>query len=151
MGTGTGGLVSGGTNALRHLQTPGATAVLDHAPTSTGLRSVPAEPGTAIVSYDPQWASRELLGQNTPGSAGYGLTPGGRTVSAHAAERIALGGPGRRPIELSTVDEILDTGTAVRFDPIRDSIQVRAPQVPGKPFVVVDSSGSHVVTVMVPK
>jgi hypothetical protein len=49
------------------------------------------------------------------------------------------------------VDEILDTGISVRFDPIRDSIQVRAPQFPGKPFVVADSGGTHVVTVMVPK
>jgi RHS repeat-associated protein len=36
VGTGTGGLVSGGASALRTVQTPGATAVLDHAPTSTG-------------------------------------------------------------------------------------------------------------------
>jgi hypothetical protein len=92
-----------------------------------------------------------MLGQNTPGSTGYGVTPGGRTVSAHAAERVTVGGGGRPPTSLSTVDDILDAGTSVKFDPIRDSIQVRAPQLPGKPYVVVDSSGTHVVTVMVPK
>lgn len=109
------------------------------------------EAGTDLVRYDPEWASRQLLDQNTPGSSGYGVTPGGRTVSAHAAERISVGGPGRPPTSLSTVDEILDTGTSVRYDPIRDSIQVRAPQMPGRPYVVVDSSGTHIVTVMVPK
>ncbi len=92
-----------------------------------------------------------MLDQNTPGSSGYGVTAGGRTVSAHAAERISFGGPGRPPTSLSTVDEILDTGTSVGYDPIRDSIQVRAPQMPGKPYVVVDSGGTHIVTVMVPK
>ncbi len=107
--------------------------------------------GTDVVRYDPEWASRQLLGQNTPGSTGYAVTPGGRTVSAHGAERVSAEGPGRPPTYLPTVDEILDTGTSIRFDPVRDSIQVRAPQIPGKPYVVVDSGGSHVVTVMVPK
>jgi hypothetical protein len=107
--------------------------------------------GTDLVRYGPEWASRQMLGQNTPGSSGYGVTPGGRTLSAHAAERISVGGPGRPPTSLSTVDEILDTGTSIRFDPVRDSIQVRAPQMPGKPYVVVDSGGTHIVTVMVPK
>jgi RHS repeat-associated protein len=35
VGTGTGGLVSGGANVWRHLQTPGSTVALDHAPTGT--------------------------------------------------------------------------------------------------------------------
>lgn len=121
------------------------------ASTTPSARSVATEAGTDLVRYDPEWASRQMLGQNTPGSSGYGVTPGGRTVSAHAAERISVGGPGRPPTSLSTVDEILDTGTSVRYDPIRDSIQVRAPQMPGKPYVVVDASGTHIVTVMVPK
>lgn len=121
------------------------------ASTTPVARSVATEAGTDLARYDPERASRQLLDQNTPGSSGYGVTPGGRTVSAHAAERISVGGPGRPPTSLSTVDEILDTGTSVRYDPIRDSIQVRAPQMPGKPYVVVDSSGTHIVTVMVPK
>jgi hypothetical protein len=50
------------------------------------------------------------------------------------------------------VDEILDSGSGLRYDPIRQSIQVRAPQLPGRPYVVVDSdSGQHIVTAMVPK
>ena len=121
------------------------------APTASSRAFVATEAGTDLVRYDPEWASRQMLDQNTPGSSGYGVTPGGRTVSAHAAERVSVGGPGRPPTSLSTVDEILDTGTSVRYDPIRDSIQVRAPQMPGKPYVVVDSGGTHIVTVMVPK
>jgi hypothetical protein len=133
-------------------ETPASVGCLR--PPDTAIASgscVATEAGTDLVRYDPEWASRQMLDQNTPGSSGYGVTPGGRTVSAHAAERISVGGPGRPPTSLSTVDEILDTGTSVRYDPIRDSIQVRAPQMPGKPYVVVDSSGTHIVTVMVPK
>jgi hypothetical protein len=110
-----------------------------------------APAGSAVVRYDPEWASRQLLGQNTPGSTGYAVTLGGRTVSAYAAERVAQGGPGRPPTSLEMVDDILNSGTSVRFDPLRDTIRVRAPEWPGKPYVVVDSTGQHVVTVMVPK
>jgi RHS repeat-associated protein len=106
---------------------------------------------TDLVPYDPQWASRQLLDQNFPGSSGYAVTPEGRTISAHAAERIALGGPGRPPTSMATVDQILNTGTSIRYDPIRDTIQVRAPGMPGRPYVVVNNTGQHIVTVMVPK
>jgi hypothetical protein len=105
------------------------------------------------VPYDPQWASRQFVGQNLPGSSGYAVTPGGRTLSAHAAERVAVGGGGRPAgVPLEYVDEILDTGSKLRYDPMRQSIQVQAPQLPGRPYVVVDSeTGQHVVTAMVPK
>jgi hypothetical protein len=52
VGTGTGGLVSGGAHAFQHLRTPGATAYLDHAPTANGAAQ-PTIPGTAI---EPMWA-----------------------------------------------------------------------------------------------
>jgi hypothetical protein len=95
------------------------------------------------VRYDPTTASRNLLGQY---GDGYAVTPGGRTVSAHAAERIALGGPGRPPTTLARVDDILDNPTAIRYDPIRDTIRIRQ----GKDFVVVRGAGpQHLVTVMV--
>lgn len=113
---------------------------------------IATEAGTDLVRYDPEWASRQLLDQNLPGSNGYGVTPGGRTVSAHAADVIANGGRGRPPTSLSTVDEILDTGTAVRWDPIKGTVRVTQPGMPGRPFVAVDATtGNLIVTAMVPK
>lgn len=67
-------------------------------------------------------------------------------------KRIALGAPGRPPTPLSHVDEILDAGTEIRFDPIRDTIRVRALQLPRRPYVVVSGSNpNHIVTAVVPQ
>ncbi|GEK17056.1 hypothetical protein CPE01_07890 [Cellulomonas persica] len=98
-----------------------------------------------MVPYSPQAASRNLLGQ---AGEGFATTPGGRTVSAHAADRIVNGAAGRGPTALSRVDDILDSPTALRYDPLRDTVRVSQ----GKSFVVVRGSGSgqHIVTVMVP-
>lgn len=97
----------------------------------------------ALVKYDPMAASRNLLGQL---GDGYAVTPGGRTISAHAAERIALGGPGRPPTTLARVDDILNNPTGIKYDPVRDTVKV----MQGKDFVVVSGTGpQHIVTVMV--
>jgi hypothetical protein len=131
-----------------------ASIPVDARDTSTTplARNIATEAGTDLVRYDPGWASRQLLGQNTPGSVGYAVTPGGRTVTAHAADVIANGGRGRPPTSLTTVDEILDTGTSVRWNPINDTVRVTQPGLPGRPFVAVDdATGNHIVTVMVPK
>lgn len=97
----------------------------------------------ALVRYDPRAASRNLLGQV---GEGFAVTPGGRTVSAHAAERIALGGPGRPPTTLSRVDDILNNPSGTKYDPVRDTVKV----MQGRDFVVVSGMGpQHVVTVMV--
>lgn len=102
------------------------------------------------VRFDPQFASRQIL--NQPATSGYAVTPGARTISAHAAERIAYGGPGRPSTTLEYVDQILDQGTEVVYDPIRDTIRVRATQLAGRPYVVVSASDpDHVVTVVVPR
>lgn len=104
----------------------------------------------ALVRYDPEYASRVLLGQDLPGSSGYGITPSGRPLLPHAAERVALGGGGRSPTTLSRVDEILDKGTKVIYDPDRQSIKVMQDTLPKKPFVVVRPDGKTVITVMDP-
>jgi hypothetical protein len=83
-----------------------------------------ADAGTDLVSYDPEWASRQLADQNLPGSAGYATTDAGRTLSAHAAERVFVGGAGRAPTSLAAVDDILDTGTSVSYDSARMTIKV---------------------------
>ncbi|MBK8987682.1 MAG: hypothetical protein IPM39_16655 [Chloroflexi bacterium] len=125
------------------------TAGVSHRLSTPGASS---SPRTALTQYDPEFASRSLLGQNYPGATGYGVTPGGRTISAHAAERIALGGLGRPATNLAVVDNILDSGNQVRFDPVRNTIQVRATQLPSRPYVVVSGNDpNHIVTVMVPR
>ena len=102
-----------------------------------------ADEAGALVRYDPRAASRNLVGQV---GEGYAVTPGGRSISAHAAERIALGGPGRSPTTLARVDDILNNPTSLKYDPVRDTVKV----MQGKDFVVVSGTGpQHVVTVMV--
>ncbi len=97
----------------------------------------------ALVKYDPMAASRNILGQV---GDGYAVTPGGRTVSAHAAERIVFGGPGRSPTTLARVDNILNKPTGIKYDPVRDTVKV----MQGKDFVVVSGTGrQHIVTVMI--
>jgi hypothetical protein len=50
------------------------------------------------------------------------------------------------------VDYILDTANKVKWDPVRQSIQVRNTTLPGKPYVVVNQfNPMYVVTVMIPK
>lgn len=101
-----------------------------------------ADEAGALVRYDPEFASRNLLGQI---GEGYARTPSGYSVSAHAAERIVYGAPGRSPTTLSRVDDILNnpTRTAMRPD---GSIRV----FQGKDWVAVRDSGQiHIITVMV--
>lgn len=75
---------------------------------ATGVATKGADEAGALVRYDPEFASRNLLGQL---GEGYARTPSGYTVSAHAAERIVSGAPGRSPTTLSRVDDILNNPT----------------------------------------
>ncbi|MFG3043956.1 hypothetical protein ACGFZR_03365 [Streptomyces sp. NPDC048241] len=100
------------------------------------------------MPYRKGFAHRQLNNLHIPDLT----TPGGRSLSAHAAERVAGSGPGRPPTTLNVVDHILDNGTKIKYNPVRDTIQIRDPSLPGKPFVVVSGSDpNHVVTVMIPK
>lgn len=109
-------------------------------------------PGTSLVRFDPGFASRSIAGQHL-NPAGWATTPAGRTLSVHAAERAFFGAPGRPPLpSLSVIDDLLDHGTKVSYDGVRDTITVMSPHLPGRPFVVVSAENvRHVVTVMVPK
>ena len=96
-----------------------------------------------LVVYNSATASRTLLGQV---GEGYAVTPAGRTVSAHAAERIVYGAPGRSPTTLSRIDDILDNPTGVLFRASNNAVRVSQ----GRNWVVVSGSRPHIVTVMVP-
>jgi hypothetical protein len=111
----------------------------------TGAAKAADKVSTALVRFDPMVASRNRLGRL---GSGYAVTPGGRTITAHAADRIVLGGAGRPPTTLSRVDQILDNPTSVRWNPTNNTVQV----FQGKAYVAVRGSGpQHIVTVMVPK
>jgi len=101
-------------------------------------------PGGAIVRYDPMFAAQQLLGQLP-------VTPGGRTITVHAAERMTSPPKGRAAMSVAEVDQVLDTGTRIRkVSPHSqgDTITVQHPGMPGRPQVVVDSTGKRVVSVI---
>jgi len=112
------------------------------APLRVGAAKSVDEAG-ALVRYDPMAASRNILGQV---GEGYARTPGGRTISAHAAERIAYGAPGRSPTTLAQVDDILNNPTRFVYRSSNDTVRVYQ----GKDWVVVSGTGpQHIVTVMI--
>ena len=109
---------------------------------ATGVAAKTVDEAAALVRYDAMAASRNLLGQV---GEGYARTPSGYTVSAHAAERIVFGAPGRSPTTLSRVDDILNNPTRTMM---RDNGTIRVYQ--GKDWVAVRDTGPmHIVTVMV--
>jgi RHS repeat-associated protein len=99
-----------------------------------------AEGSTALVRWDPELAARQLL-------EGPNVTPGGRTITFHAADRIVNGGRGIAPLgreNLGELDRILDTSSELNYDPLRQTIRVGSPR---GPYVVVDSeTGSRIAT-----
>lgn len=113
-----------------------------HAVPGASVAAKGAGEAGALVRYDAQAASRNLLGQV---GEGYARTPSGYTVSAHAAERIVYGAPGRSPTTLGRVDDILNNPTRSVMRP-DGSIRV----FQGKDWVAVRGSGPiHIITVMV--
>lgn len=148
-------VASEATSDVAHATPVGSARCSDvavHSSTTPLAGGVATEAGTDLVPYDPEWASRQIAGQNLPGSSGYATTPGGNTLSAHAAKRTFLGGPGRAPVDPALIDDILDQGTRTGYRGLNDTVKVSAPNLCGKCYVVVDAqTGQHVVTVMVPK
>ena len=71
---------------------------------------VPPKPGP-LVKYDPEFATKQILGDHSP--QGH-MTPGGRSISPHAAERMVQNAKGRAPMSKAAVDEVLDKGDKIR-------------------------------------
>ncbi|MDD7793071.1 hypothetical protein [Clostridium sp. 'White wine YQ'] len=99
--------------------------------------------------YDPDFAAQQILKSPT------NVTPGGRTITAHAAERMVTPPPGRVPTSIAEVDEFLDTATSIRKisqHPLGDTITLRNTNSPSIKEVVVDAAtGKCVITVITPK
>jgi RHS repeat-associated protein len=105
-----------------------------------------------LAKYDPEFATKQILGDHSP--EGH-MTPGGRTISPHAAERMVQDAKGRVPMTKQQVDQVLDQGDVIRKispHPEGDTITVRNTKMQGKPEVVVDAeTGKRIVTVVNPK
>jgi len=112
--------------------------------------STSAEGGANLpVKYDPDFAAAQLLGRLT------NITPGGRTITAHAAERMTVNpGPGRLPASVEDVDAFLDTATQVRkFTPDAQggTLTLRNANSEIKEVAVDAATGKRVVTVIKPR
>jgi RHS repeat-associated protein len=106
----------------------------------------------ALVKYDPEFATKQILGDHTPEG---NLTPGGRAVTPHAAERMVQNSKGRVPMTKQQVDQVLNKGDVIRKitpHPEGTTITIRNTKMPGKPEVVVDAeTGKRVITVVNPR
>jgi hypothetical protein len=113
--------------------------------TRAGREAAGQAVSTKLAPYDPAFAAQQLLGRPP-------VTPGGRMISPHAAERMATPPAGRSPMSVHEVDAVLDKGTRIRKvspHPKGDTVTVQHPGMPGKPQVVVDAAtGKRVITVI---
>jgi hypothetical protein len=133
-----------GTVLLMGAEMIGTGALLARPGAAPAMSSVTQE-ASALVKYDPEFAAQQILGHSP-------VTPGGRTITPHAAERMVSPPAGRGTMTAAEVDRVLDTGTRIRKvspHPMGDTVTVQHPGMPGKPQVVVDAaSGKRVVTVI---
>ena len=97
------------------------------------------------VKYDPNFAAEQILG-------GPAKTPGGRIITDHAARQMTTPPPGRVPMTVQEIDQVLNTGnkiTKINPHPQGTTVTVQQTGMAGKPKVVVDAAtGSRVVTVI---
>lgn len=99
----------------------------------------------AVVPYDPRFAAQQILGESP-------VTPKGRMITTHAAERMTTPPIGRAQMTTAEVDEVLDKGDRIKklsHHRDGDTITIQSTTMPGKPQVVVDAAtGNRVITVI---
>ncbi|WP_366921796.1 hypothetical protein MFMK1_002212 [Metallumcola ferriviriculae] len=98
--------------------------------------------------YDGDFAARQIL--NSPTN----ITPGGRTITAHAAERMVNPPKGRVPTSMTDIDNFLDTVTDIRKisqHPLGDTITLRNASSSIKEVVVDTATGKRIITIINPK
>lgn len=110
-------------------------------------RAAAVSESRAMVLFDGEYATHQLLGTTK--------TPGGRQIMFHAADRMVNPPPGRAPMTVEQVDEVLDKATNLRkisYHRLGDTLTIQNKSMPGSPEVVVDAkSGSRVITVINPR
>lgn len=108
-----------------------------------------SNPSNLPVVYDPDFAAQQMLKSKT------NITPGGRTITLHPAERMVTPPPGRVPTSIAELDDFLDTATQIRKisqHPLGDTITLRNANSPSIKEVVVDAgTGKRIITVITPK
>jgi RHS repeat-associated protein len=98
--------------------------------------------------YDGNFAARQIL--NSPTN----VTLGGRTITAHAAERMTNPPVGRVPTSMADIDSFLDTATDIRKisqHPLGDTITLRNDNSSIKEIIVDAATGKRVITVINPR
>jgi len=110
-------------------------------------RNGPDIHGSREVTPFGEVATRQLLGTS--------ITPGGRQIMYHAADRMVHPPRGRAPMTVGEVDQVLDGATSVvkRTDhPDGPTLTIENANMPGRPRVVVDeATGQRVITVVNPR
>jgi len=110
------------------------------------LDTIPA--GKRISLFDGERAARMLLGHDP-------VTPAGRQINFHAADRMVNPPRGRVPLTVAELDNLIDTADKIRKisrHPLGDTVTLQNTKLPGKPQVVVDAeTGKRVITVINPK
>ena len=129
----------------------GATLIDDAVASGKGLaseRTVSTANSNLPVLYDGDFAAQQILKSPT------NITSGGRTITAHAAERMVTPPAGRVPTTMQEIDDFLDTATSVRKisqHPLGDTITLRKSNSSIKEVVVDAATGNKVITVINPK
>lgn len=105
---------------------------------------------TALVPYDSSFAASQATSEAARILGRDPVTPNGRSIMFHAADRMVNPPKGRAPMTLEEVDRVLDSGTKIKkINPKNGSVTVQHPGMPGKPQVVVDGeTGERVITVI---
>jgi hypothetical protein len=113
----------------------------------TGANTTANPASRAVVVFDGEFATKQLLGTST--------TPGGRTINFHAADRMVNPPAGRLPMSPAEIDQVLDGATSIvkrNYHPEGNTLTIQNANLPGKPRVIVDeATGSRVITVINPK
>ena len=104
---------------------------------------------TSLVKYDPDFAASQILDMPT------NITPGGRIITVHAADRMVNPPNGRGITSIAEIDSFLDGVTKVRKITQHthgDTLTLRNINSPRVKEVVVDSlTGRKIITVITKK
>src|SRR2546430_1641319 len=99
------------------------------------------------------WAARQILGRDP-------VTPEGRLIGPHAADRMVNPPPGRAPMSAQEVDTVLNTGNRVGYyapgteagsGTIRTTPRIRVSRtdLPGRPSVIINPGDTDFIVTVI--
>jgi RHS repeat-associated protein len=155
VGYATYNLVSGNESTVQGLVTEMAVGAFTAGVTakiadvvSIPKRAVSPVQSNLPVVYDEDFAAQQILNSYT------NITPGGRTITVHAAERMVYPTAGRVPTTMQQIDDFLNYTTGIRKitqHPKGATLTLRNSSSSLKEVVVDAATGKRVVTVINPK